>query len=373
MTFPMTFPLSYRPDGYDVLERLRRLYSERDQGIILASMDVPSPALQELATRLPEGECEYPDPYERARFWDRRLQERIGVHDDSIPWAMLREMDQGLYGGLIGGDVSFLFDPETGRISSMVKPILRDWSEFDQLAPFDPDDLDNAWLQRYLRQLDIFLEEGRGKWGVSHFILIDGLNFAYELRGATDTYYGVVDHPDLMKRVIDYAFDLNVKVQNLFFDRVGLLEGGTISNYAQWLPGGRIVSESIDPFHLTSVDYFEEWGREPVERMFAAFDGGIIHIHSNGRHSLPAVATLAGLKAIDLMDDEGVQPSYQILDQVRKHTGDLPLIVHTIDFGDFCEALDRRQLPGGVFYHVKNVPDVDAANRCMDRVRAYEP
>ena len=219
--------------------------------------------------------------------------------------------------------------------------------------------------------MDVFLEESRGKWGISHFILIDSLNFAYELRGATETYYGVIDHPETMKRVIDYAFDLNVKVQNIFFDRVSLLEGGTYSNLAQWIPGGQIVSESIDPFHMTSVDYFEEWGREPAERMFAAFDGGVLHIHGNGRHLLKAASTLKGLRAIWLGDDKGFPVAYEILDQVKEQTGDMPLIVHGIGFGEFCQALETHSLAGGVFYHVNNVPDIDSANRCMDQVREY--
>jgi hypothetical protein len=367
----MSFPLSYKPDGFDVLERLRRLYEQRDQSIILASMELPSAALKEMALTHPAGFCEYPDPRERARFWDARFREKLGVRDDSIPSAYMSEMDQGLYGGLVGGEVRFLSDPDFGWISSMVKPILEDWSEFDQLAPFDPGDQENEWLARYVHQLDIFLKEARGKWSVSHFILIDSLNFGYELRGATETYYGVMDQPDIIKRVIDYAFDLNVKVQNIFFDRVSLLEGGTCSNFAEWIPGGRIVSESIDPFHMTSVDYFEEWGREPAERMFAAFDGGVIHIHGNGRHLLRVASTLKGLRAILLGDDTGFPLAYEILDQVKQQTGDVPLIVFDVGFGEFCQALETHRLPGGVLYHVKDVPDVDSANRCMDQVRGY--
>jgi hypothetical protein len=368
----MSFPFSYKPDGYDVLERLRRLYVERDQSIILASMEIPSAALKGMAVTHPAGFCEYPVPRERASFWDARFLGKIDVRDDSIPSAYLSEMDQGLYGGLVGGEARFLSDPDYGWISSMVKPILNDWSEFDQLAPFDPDDPHNEWLERYVRQMDIFLEESRGKWGISHFILIDSLNFAYELRGATETYYGVMDHPETMRRVIDYAFDLNVNVQNMFFDRVPLLEGGTCSNFAGWIPG-RIVSESIDPFHMTSVEYFEEWGREPAERMFAAFDGGVIHIHGNGRHLLKAASTLKGLRAILLGDDKGFPLAYEILEQVKEQTGEVPLIVFDVGFGEFSQALTEHRLPGGVLYHVKDVPDVDSANRCMDLVRAYKP
>ena len=367
----MSFSLSYCPDGEYILQRLRRFYVERDQDMVLASMDIPSAALKKMAVTHPIGFCEYPDPRERAMFWDARFLEKVGVRDDSIPSAYLSEMDQGLYGGLVGGEVRFLSDPGWGWVSSMCKPILKEWSEFDQLAPFDPNDRRNEWLERYQRQLEIFLEESGEKWAISHFILIDGLNFAFELMGATETYMGLIDCPETINRVIDYAFDLNVKAQNMFFDQTLLLEGGTCSNFAGWMPG-RVVSESVDPFHMTSVDDFEEWGREPAERMLAAFDGGVVHIHGNGRHLLRAVSTIKGLKALLLADDRGFPPAFEILDEVKTQTGDMPLIVFEVGFWDFCEALEDHRLTGGVFYHVKGVPDVDTANRCMDLVREYD-
>ena len=137
----------------------------------------------------------------------------------------------------------------------------------------------------------------------------------------------------------------------------------------QWIPG-RIVSESVDPFHMTSVDCFEEWGRTPIDRIFAEFDGGIIHIHGNGRHLLPAVASLNGLKAIMLGDDRGYPRSFDILSEVRRHVGNIPLAC-LVGFRDFDRALKEHTLIGGVLYDVTDVPDSDTANRCMDAVRKY--
>jgi hypothetical protein len=174
----------------------------------------------------------------------------------------------------------------------------------------------------------------------------------------------------VVRRAVDFAFDLNVRVQTLFFDTVPLLEGGTFSNMGQWLPG-RIVSESVDPFHMASVRYFEEWGREPAERIMNHFDGGVLHIHSNGRHLLEAIATLRGLKAVSLAADKGAPPAFQVLGDLRKRVGDLPVVVG-VGFGDFERALREHRLVGGAFYVVTGVPDVGTANRCMEAVRAYE-
>ena len=274
-------------------------------------------------------------------------------------------MDQGLYGGLLGGNVQFMAHPENGWISSMVSPLLKDWPEFDRLR-LDPA---HPWFERYREQLRVFVEGAEGKFALSHFILIDGLNFVFELLGATRTYMSLEDQPEMVRRAVDFAFELNVAVQQAFFDSVPLLEGGTASNMAQWVPG-RIVSESVDPFHMTSVAYFETWGREPVQRIFDRFDGGVLHIHGNGRHLMEAVSSLRRLHAIYLGDDKGFPPAFDILPQLRARTRDIPLVL-AVEFPRFVEKLHRHELVGGVFYKVSGAPDADTVNRLMEKVRAY--
>jgi hypothetical protein len=154
------------------------------------------------------------------------------LEDDSVPCAYLSEFDQGLYGGLVGGDVRFVAHPENGWISSMVPPLLKKWSDFDRL----PDPASSLWLGRYRNQMKLFVEGARGRFGVSHFIMIDSLNFVYELVGATATYTALTDEPEMVHRAVDFAYDLNLMVQRMFFEHVPLFQGGTVSNMAQWLP-----------------------------------------------------------------------------------------------------------------------------------------
>jgi hypothetical protein len=357
--------LAYKKNVADVLERLEVLYERKAEDRILANFQIPSAALESFRHSYPPDYDRYPDPMERIEFWDRLLAERSGLEDDSVPSAYLTEMDQGLYGGLIGGEVRFMCHHETGWISSMVKPILSDLSEFVPV----PVDENHPWFRRFLNQLAVFVEKSRGRFGVSHFILIDGLNFVFELVGATNTYLALIDSPDLVRRAIDFAFEVNLKVQRAFFAHNPQFHGGTYSNMAQWLPG-KIVSESIDPFHMTSVDYFETWGREWVERILGSFDGGVIHIHGNGRHLLEAARSIRGLKAIKMADDLRITPAFDLIADFKRRVKDVPLIVEA-GFGPFVERLERGDLPGGVFYQVQGAPDAAAANRVMEKVRNY--
>jgi len=357
--------LDYKRNAADVVARLTRLYQRQaaDQGF--ATFKIPHPALDEFARTYGDGECPYPDPATRVAFWERLLAARADVEADSIPAADMSEMDQGLYGGMVGGEVRFMAHPDNGWISSMVAPLLSDWSEFDRLRI----DRSALWFQRYLAQLDAFVAAAAGKFGVSHFILIDSLNFVFELVGATNTYVTLIEQPELVRRAVDFAFDLNILIQDTFFERAGLLAGGTASNMVQWIEG-RIVSESVDPFHMTSVDYFEAWGREPVERILRHYDGGVVHIHGNGRHLLQAVSSIRGLKAIYLGDDRGYPQAFEVLDQLQARTGDVPLVV-SVAWEPFVDRLRRHALPGGVLYQVAGAANQDAVNRLMEDVRTY--
>jgi hypothetical protein len=357
--------LHYKENVETTIERLTALWARESPDRILATIEVPTPAVAEFGAEHADGFCDYPDPAARAAFWDRYLAERRPVHDDGMPSAYLSEFDQGLYGGLVGGEVQFMCHPDKGWISSMVAPLLDNWSEFDELT-LDPE---HPWFQRYVQQLAIYRREAAGKFGVSHFILIDGLNFVFELLGATETYNSLFTAPERVRQAIEFAYRLNRWVQDTFFERIPCFQGGTYSNMVQWIPG-RIVSESVDPFHMTSVDYFERWGREPVERILDDYDGGVLHIHGNGRHLLEAVTTVRGLKAIYVLDDRGYPLAIDVARELRERAGDVPLVIKA-EYGDFMEKLEAHALPGGVLYKVADAPNVDAANRCWKRVRGY--
>ncbi len=357
--------IAYKPGAGDVIERLNKLYERKAGDQIFADFQIPTRTMEQFRADHAEGYTSYPDPHVRARFWDSLLKEKSLCEDDQIPSAYLSEFDQGLYGALIGGEIQFLKDPGTGWISSMVKPMMDDLTQF-QLLPFEEN---HPWFRLYLQQLDIFSRVSENRFGISHFILIDSLNFVFELVGATKTYLSLFEVPDTVRKIIDFAFDLNVRVQETFFENTPSYLGGTFSNMVQWVPG-RVISESVDPFHMTSVEDYQEWGERNVQRMFNHFDGGVLHIHSNGRHLLNAVSRLEGLKAILMLDEKDNPPAFDVLQEIKKKVGDVPLVVN-VNEDTFEYHLKRNTLPGGVFYVVKSAKSVDEVNRTMEVVRKY--
>ena len=356
----------YKKNYKEVLGRLTELYSGRGLDRIYAKMNIPNPVLEKVKIEKKDGEVEYPDMEERITFWDNYLSVYADVEDDSIPSAYMSELDEGLYGAIVGAEIRFLLNTSWGWISSMVAPFVKD---LDEVRKFKLDE-NNIWFQRYMKQVALFAERAGNKFGVSHFIVIDGLNFLMELRGGTNVYYDIMDEPEKVRYLTDFALKLNTWIHNHFFAVTGLFNGGTCSNLAQWIPG-RVISESVDPFHLTSVDVFEEWGREPVQKLFDQYDGGIVHIHSNGHHLIENIVTLKGLKCIALLDEEFNSPVYNKLEQLDFKRGKIPYHI-SIPYEVFADRLIKKDLPANVFYNVLHVPDARCANKMMSDVRKYK-
>jgi len=363
--------IRFKKNAEDVLERLRSLISRQAQDKIFAAFILPSRAMRDFQKEYTgDFMAEYPEPNKRIKFWERLLAERTLLEDDSIPGAYPSEFDQGLYGGLLGGDVRYLSMPQdgyvgSGWISSMVPPILKDWSEFEKLQFRE----NHVWFTRYKDQLRMMSDSARGKFGICHIIVIDSLNFVYELVGATETYISMYEKPDMVHKAIEFAYELNRKVHDTFFEIVGTLEGGTCSWVVPWIPG-RIICESLDPFHMTSISDFEKWGREPAERLISNYDGSVLHLHANGWYLLESACTLRGLKALLLVNEKDHIPAIEIVEELRERAGEIPLSV-MVDYSTFKEKLEQHKLPGGVYYYVSGASDIDSVNRCMEHVRKY--
>jgi hypothetical protein len=95
-----------------------------------------------------------------------------------------------------------------------------------------------------------------------------------------------------------------------------------------------------------------------------------MHLHANGWHLLESICSLRGVKAILMVNEKGIPPAMQQLQSLRKRAGDMPLSV-MVEYPEFIESLQRHKLAGGVFYMVSGAPDIDTANRLMEKVRAY--
>jgi len=358
--------LAYKPNAAETVERLSSLWSRRARDRIFARMNVPSPPLEEFERTHEDGPAEYPDPRERIDFWDRHLEAKAKVEDDWMPIAYLSEFDEGLYAALSGAEIRYMMHSGIGWVSSMSPPCLDDLSKVDELR-IDPG---HPMIKILDRQLEIFRERARGKFGVAPPIVIDAMNFVAELRGMTQAFYDVMDHPDETIRLMNFAYDLNVFVQERIQKSLDTFAGGSFVNMGSWAPGTPILF-SVDFYHMAEPDYFEEWGRPYIQPLLDHFGGGLLHLHSNGRHLLPSVRTMPGLVCVLLLDEDWSERAYDKLPEYHATADGVPLVIHC-RWEEFVRDLDAKKLPGNVLYDIVEVPSEDGANRVMEKVRTYQ-
>ena len=360
----------YKKNLSETIDRLELLTNRDAQDRIFANFVTPTEVMRQFARDFKGQSPDYPNPQDRIEFWMSYLHERRDITDDGIPYVYPSEFDQGLYGGLLGGDVRFLCNTDPGYVSSgwicsMMPPMLNALSELETLTVQQ----DGMWMDRYRRLLKLYSEKAQHDFGISHLIVIDSFNFVYELIGASETYIAMYTEPELLHKAIDFGYELNCLVHDIFFEMAGLYYGGTCSWVMPWIPG-RIICESVDPFHMVSVDDFVKWGLEPIHRIFSRYDGGVLHLHANGWHLLEEAAKIEGLRGILLVDEKDHTPAIEQIGELQKRAAGVPLTV-MMEFDDFERRLRDHSLPGNIFYYVSNTPGVDVANRCADKVREY--
>lgn len=355
--------LAYKLNADDAVERLSDLWSRQAQDRVFAHTPIPTTALRHYLHSHTDGPTCYPDPEKRIRFWDAHLAETAQVEDDWLPIAYLSEFDQGIYAASVGAPIHYMMHSDIGWVSSMTPPILEDISRVGELR-IDPD----ADIIRLLdQQLRVYAEAARGRFGVAPFIVIDAMNFVSELRGATRAFEDTFDHPEETRWLMDFAFDLNVFIQKRVYDALDRFAGGSFVNMGSWAPGTPVLF-SVDAYHLARPDFYYQWGEPHLQKLLDRFGGGLLHLHSNGRHLLEHVSKLRGLVCVYLIDEPWNPRAYDELALRKAQAGDVPLVVDC-RADEFLRDLDTGRLSGGVLYNVSGLQTVSEANDLMKRVR----
>jgi hypothetical protein len=354
----------YKKNHLDVYSRLARFYGRDGLHGIFAAIDIPNPAMRQAIEDFQDGVCSYPDLHERIAFWDRILQSKADVADDSLPMCYCSELDEGLVPGLFHApEILFMMDAQRGWISSMSKPFMKDL-EMPLVL-----DRTGLWADRMFAQYRVFAEGANGKFGVAPLCALEGLNFLVEMRGATGAYLDIMDEVEPIEKLLKLSVETQRFINDAYFSSVGLHMGGTVGLGWQWAPG-RNVMDSVDAFHMTSEALFERWGRPAFETFASFYDGSHVHIHANAYRMIPYIATLKGLTSINLGDDPYNPPAMERISEFDSQRGTVPLIV-SVQKDEFVRRLDQRDLPGNTLYHVNQAQSAEEANEIMRLVREY--
>jgi hypothetical protein len=361
--------LAYKPNLGEVVDRHRRLWTGQMPHAILARIDP-----DELPFVDPLSHC--PDYQAMAAAWNHNYCARRAIEDDLLPVARV-SFGSAAFGAYLGAEVTFAGG------AGWSHPLLDD---YDRLAGLRFDE-ENLWVRRQREACACFVRIAQGKFALCETEPIDGMNLAELLRGSA-AYTDVYDRPADLHRLLDFACDFNIRFIEM--QRAILapclyyaadqpeapLSGslgatpGLFSMFRIWLPGEAIWI-SVDAYGLCSPRAFRTFGAPYLRRSLEHFGGGWIHIHSSALHLLPELVKLPGVLGLGIQDDPNGARGMAQLAEVRKLTGGLPLQIDCTG-QELADGLAGGTLPGGVMYMVRQgVPDIEAANSLMVRVRDY--
>jgi hypothetical protein len=325
---------------------------ERKWGTFTEGQERPFPSNEEILDRLVIG-----------------LEARGQARDDWLP-VLYSTLDagEGIAGALMGAaSIRFLHRSRAPTFSK-AETVLPDYSHLHELT-FS---LENPWMRRLLDLQEHFERRAGTRFAQHPFLTMDAMNFACELREATNAYLDVYEHPHELRRLMEIGLDFNIRFQEAQMDLIGPHRDGCFVWLAGWAPFERAVSMSVDAHVICSAKTYVEFGFDYNQRLIDHFGHGLMHFHCNRADLAAEVARLRGLELFQFGGDtrDGVADIDRAED-MRAAVGEIPLQV-SCGMETFRRRLEERTLLPNVWYTVGGQGvSTEEANRLMETVRSY--
>ena len=289
------------------------------------------------------------------------LEAQQALDDDTVP-VVQTHLGMGIFGAMFGSEVVWRPEDDT----SWSEPPFETWPEdYRERLRFDPRHPLVELAQRYMRHCR---KRANGRFGIGLLETIDALNLVNELRGGTRGFMDLYLHPDIVSEVMDLGIQWNIDWLEMQMAESGPFAGGWVS-LVDWFPSPTVWL-SVDAYGACRLETYVKMGRTYMQRLIDHFGHGWQHLHSDGVRLLPEIVKLRNLVGIQIGEDVGYPRPFEIVREIQATTGDIPLQIGC-RWREFRKALERGTLAGGVEYHVRGAPSVNAANRLAERVRAY--
>lgn len=290
--------------------------------------------------------------------------------DDSLPSAYpTGYFGEGIASGLLGGNIRFVGNAD--HTCSISEPLIKSWDDLSKLRYGK----DMPWAQRYQAALRKAAEmDSAHTMFFHHFVTMDTLNLAVELRGSTQACLDIYENPERLRDLMQFGVDYSL----FFFELENEIMGPHNEAVAGGHPYGRegvLPWSSVDAYVLCHPQVYRRMGLE-YHREFFARRPATMHTHGTRlMELLPMIAEIPDICAIqpgmDLWSGDSL-PLLELLPEIRRITGDIPLTGNGLGASEFVSALEQRRLVGGAHYSV-SWPNLglDEMARWMERVHAY--
>jgi hypothetical protein len=331
---------------------------------------VPRNADQQWTDRACRAEVDMQGILEEAR---QENQTVAHLPDDSLPGAYpTAHFGESIFSAMLGGQIRFV--GTRAYTCSGAEPLLADYDDLPKLRYGK----DMPWAQRYLNSLRDATRQNPPEMFFWHFVTIDTLNLAVELRGSTEAYLDVACSPrqlgELMQFGVGYAcwfYQMEREIIGPY--NLAVAQG---HDYALEAPYIGLPWSSVDAYLLCDSKVYRNMGQSYHAQFFERCGGGLMHTHGvRLLELLPMIAEIPDLTAIQIgrdLPDGKELPLLDLLGKLRQIAGDIPLMRCLLWEDEFERGLRDHLLVGGAHYIVRcPILDADQIGRRMEQVYAY--
>jgi hypothetical protein len=249
--------LLFKRNAEEILERRRRFLNRQMQNGILCSFYSVVTAGEEEWQALERRWGDYPESAGRPCPSNEEILERLlmglekrrSVEDDRLPVLYsTRDFAEGIVYAWLDLPLRFYHRRRDAGYSKGDS-----WADYSPLSGARYAE-GNRWVQRAEEIHGFFRDSAHGRFGQHPTITMDALNFACEVRGATNAYYDLYEHPEELRQLMALGVDCNIRFQEMQLREIGAHAGGSFAYMAQWVPFPRAIGLSVDSYVNCSVD-----------------------------------------------------------------------------------------------------------------------
>ncbi len=140
----------------------------------------------------------------------------------------------------------------------------------------------NSWVKKAIDFLDRAASRSNGKYPLATTRMRGISDLLALLYGNENLIFAMIERPDEVTAVAEKLTDFWIQFGKMQIDRIPDFHGGIGSFYYNaWAPKGTIWHQE-DAAALLSPDLYEQFIKPGDEKIVSAFNGCIMHQHSNG-------------------------------------------------------------------------------------------
>lgn len=197
------------------------------------------------------------------------------------------------HSSFIGGRVIY------GGNTSYHEAYLNSWDEYGKLSLRE----DNENFQLLLNSLTYLKERGEEEGFIATLRGADGpMDIANALRG-NEFFIDMYEEKENTKKLLEFCTSAAIWTLNHQKKILGKFHGGIVTGMNMYLPGDSIGHFSEDASALCSATMYKEFGLPYTKKMLDPYDFAMVHIHTMGRHILPAVCSLDKIRIVEITYD----------------------------------------------------------------------